>query len=41
MSPADIMLGHEKAVLQGRRGDECPPGGCGIILIDVRRTGRI
>lgn len=43
MSPADIMLGHEKAVLQGRHCDERPPGDkpvdVVIILIDVRRIG--
>lgn len=50
MSPADIMPGHEKAVLQGRRGDEHPSPwrqtcGRGIILTDMKKgwmglTGR-
>lgn len=44
MSQADIMPGHEKAVLQGRHRDERPPSDkpvdVVIILIDVKRTGR-
>lgn len=44
MSQADIMPGHEKAVLQGRHRDERPPSDKPVdvvlILIDVKRTGR-